>query len=381
MPALHEVLSERSTEVIQRWQVMVKAGIVPDKLPAVEIADQLPEFLEEVIAALRHDAGLSSAVPPPEQTQTAAGHGKHRLRLGFSLDAVVREYGAFRDAIVATADAAGLILTFKESQRVFDAIITGIADAVTEYTNQRDAELQRQHNEHIAFLAHELRNPLATATAALELLRGRIPPDLKANVALRRSLIRMHVLIDHALQTARTASGVDLHPEPTRLGELLEHVELAAAPDAEIQGVALHVAADPDLEIAVDVDLISSALNNLVRNAVIYSCRGGTVEVRARGDAQRVTIEVADSCGGLPDGMVEAAFAPFARGDRQQPGFGLGLAIAKQAVDAHGGSIRIQNVPGTGCIFVVELPRRLERRDDSEETSGKPARSDASARL
>jgi signal transduction histidine kinase len=64
---------------------------------------------------------------------------------------------------------------------------------------------------------------------------------------------------------------------------------------------------------------------------------------------------VHDSCGGLPPGKVEKAFAPFVRLDSSQDGFGLGLAIAKQAAESHGGNIRVQNVPGKGCIFVLEL--------------------------
>ena len=66
--------------------------------------------------------------------------------------------------------------------------------------------------------------------------------------------------------------------------------------------------------------------------------------------------DLCPGCGGLPPGKVEEAFAPFVRLDSRQSGFGLGLAIAKQAVDAHGGSIRVQNMPGKGCVFVLELP-------------------------
>ena len=70
----------------------------------------------------------------------------------------------------------------------------------------------------------------------------------------------------------------------------------------------------------------------------------------------RATIEIEDCCGGLPPGKVEEAFAPFVRLDSGQSGFGLGLAIARQAVDAHRGCIRVQNLPGKGCVFVLELP-------------------------
>jgi signal transduction histidine kinase len=67
-------------------------------------------------------------------------------------------------------------------------------------------------------------------------------------------------------------------------------------------------------------------------------------------------VEIEDCCGGLEPGKVEQAFAPFVRLDTKQGGFGLGLAIAKQAVDAHGGTIRVQNIPDKGCIFSLEVP-------------------------
>jgi hypothetical protein len=93
-----------------------------------------------------------------------------------------------------------------------------------------------------------------------------------------------------------------------------------------------------------------------LRNAVKHSHPGSVVELRGSTVKERALIEVEDCCGGLPPGKVEAAFSPFVRLDADQSGFGLGLAIARQAVDAHGGSIRVQNLPGKGCIFVLELP-------------------------
>jgi signal transduction histidine kinase len=80
------------------------------------------------------------------------------------------------------------------------------------------------------------------------------------------------------------------------------------------------------------------------------------VQLRGRIAGERVTIEIEDECGGLDPGKVEQAFAPFVRLASDQSGFGLGLAIAKQAVDAHGGSIRVQNMPTHGCMFVLEVP-------------------------
>lgn len=364
MSTLHQVLSDRIDEVMTRWRANVRGTIVPESLPTVELQDHLPSFLKEVIAALRADETGTSPTSVAEESLIATVHGEQRLRLGFSLDSVIREYGALRDAILTVGRAAGVQITFRDAQTVFDSTISGIASAVSEYARQRDAELQRQHNEHVAFLAHELRNPLGSAAMALKLLEqaGHIPPQTRAALALRNSLAKISELVDHALDVARVASGVELRREPTKLAELLHGVETVAASDADARGVTLAIRVDQDVELNVDPKLIHSALSNLVRNAIKFTAPGGHVEVRARATADRAVVEVEDACGGLPPGRVERAFAPFIRlgEDPSLPGFGLGLAIAKQAVDAHGGALRVQDLPGKGCIFCVEIPLGAE---------------------
>jgi len=360
MGTLHDVLEKRSDEVMGRWQRFVQGTIVPESLTVIELVDHLPVFLGEVIDALRDaDAGRSPESGPGE-TKTATTHGGQRLRLGFSLDAVVREYGAMRDAIISVGRDAGAQITFAEAQVVFDATIEGIASAVSEYARQRDAELHRQHNEHVAFLAHEFRNPLGSAVMATTILedRGFIPPTQRATSALKSSLSKLEELIDHALDSARISAGVELRPEVLRISRVLEGVETAAAANAEARDVTLILKIEHDIELVGDARLIHSALSNVVRNAIKFTHGGGVVEIRSRVEGERLVIEVEDSCGGLPPGQVEQAFAPFVRlaNSQTQKGFGLGLAIAKQAVDAHGGSLRVQNLPGKGCIFVLEIP-------------------------
>lgn len=356
MTAVHVILTARSDEVLRRWRDMVRGTLVPESLPTVELIDHLPVFLHELIAALRVD--LSPDETSPTTWETAAGHGEQRLRLGFSLDSVVREYGVLRDAILATVREAGAEVTFRELQILFDGIIGGIASAVSEYARQRNAELQRQHNEHIAFIAHELRNPLSSATMAFDLLRrtGHIPGDHLVSQALERGLQQMREGIDHSLSLARTASGVELRPQRVRIASLVREVESASAAEALDKRVELRSSAVQDLEVEIDLRLIRSALDNLVRNAIKYSCPGSSVELRADLVGGQVRIEVEDCCGGLPPGKVEEAFAPFVRLRSDESGFGVGLAIAKHAVDSHGGSLRVQNLPGKGCIFVLELP-------------------------
>jgi signal transduction histidine kinase len=362
---LHEVLEGNRDEILSRWKELVRGTLAPESMPSVELINHFPQFLSEIIAALREDAGLSARVPTPDQTSTAAGHGAQRLRLGFSLDSVVREYGALRDAVVATGQAAGAEITFQELQVIFDCMISGIADAVSEYTIQRDAELLRQANEHFGFVAHELRNPLSAARTAFETLRlkGQLPADGRAVGALERGLRRTSELINQTLQMARVASGIELRPQWTTLRALLDDVELGSIAEAESKGIELRMVLEKDQRINLDVRLIRSAVSNLVSNGVKYS-HSGVVELRGSVTNGRIVIEVEDACGGLEPGKVEEAFAPFVRLNTSQTGFGLGLAIARQAVAAHGGSIRVQNLPGKGCIFVLELP---------EQTGGAPS--------
>lgn len=348
---LAELLEARSAEILARWKTEVSGSLHPETMPHPQLVDHLPAFLAEIAQALRDRAG-------PDGSRVAAEHGQQRLELGFSLDGVVREYGALREAILAVAKVQGVEVRESEYRVLFDCIITGIAAAVSEYQRQRDAELQRHMNEHFAFIAHELRNPLGSALAALSMLERKERLDMSERFAqvLRRGLTRMHELIDSTLRTAQLATALSLQREPIKLSALLEDMEMSAAASAEERQVKLELDLADDVTLEVDQRLVRSALTNLVRNAVKFSHAGGLVTVRARANSEHVVIEVEDSCGGLPPGMVQQAFVPFAQLGTDRSGFGLGLAIAKQAADAHHGVIRVQDLPGKGCIFALELP-------------------------
>jgi signal transduction histidine kinase len=352
MPRLHEVLAAHRSDIIQRWLEAVRGTLHPESMPRVELVDHLPNFLEHVIARLARD-------PDTDSTEIAEEHGGQRLALGFSLDSVVREYGALRIAILAVAREHAAAVTARDHEVIFECVIDGIAIAVSEYSRQRDAEMQRQATEHFAFIAHELRNPLSSSLLALGSLeaRGQLDVSDRTVQVMARGLRTMQDLIDHSLRIARFGSGVDLKPEAVQLRTLLEETQSAVALNAEAKDIRLELSLDGDHEMVVDVRLIQSALSNLVRNAIKFTHAAGTVRVRGKASGRRVTIEIEDACGGLPAGDVEKIFSPFIQlGAGADSGFGLGLAIARQAVDAHGGTLRVQNVPDRGCIFVLDLP-------------------------
>jgi signal transduction histidine kinase len=179
----------------------------------------------------------------------------------------------------------------------------------------------------------------------------------RTTALLERSLRRASDMIDNALSHASLKLGVDPQPEPLALGELLRDVETDASIDAQSRGIELVMAARGQGLITADPRLLRSAVFNLVHNALKFSPAGSTVSLTAQADPERVTLEVADACGGLPPGKIDDLFAPLVQRGEDRTGFGLGLAIARQAVEAHGGTIQVRDVPGTGCVFRIELPQ------------------------
>jgi signal transduction histidine kinase len=106
-----------------------------------------------------------------------------------------------------------------------------------------------------------------------------------------------------------------------------------------------------------DEFLLTSALSNLVQNAIKFSHDGATVVLRSCAEENVALVEVEDACGGLPKGKQSSLFAPFVQGGAHGRGFGLGLAITRDVVRALGGDVTVRDVPGDGCVFAVTLRR------------------------
>jgi signal transduction histidine kinase len=98
-------------------------------------------------------------------------------------------------------------------------------------------------------------------------------------------------------------------------------------------------------------------LANLLQNAFKFTRPGTKVNLRTSSLGGQVLIEVADHCGGLPPGSAEKTFTPFAQHGEDRSGLGLGLVIARQSIEADAGTLRVRDVPGTGCVFTISLPR------------------------
>jgi signal transduction histidine kinase len=125
-----------------------------------------------------------------------------------------------------------------------------------------------------------------------------------------------------------------------------------------VRGCILTVSqVDEELAVSGDRNLLYAAVGNLLQNAFKFTQHHTEVTLNAYGAADRVLFDVTDHCGGLSSGDAEKMFLPFTQNDVDRSGLGLGLSIARRSVELHDGSLNVRNVPGTGCVFTISLPR------------------------
>jgi signal transduction histidine kinase len=325
-----------------------------------EIIHGVPLFLDQLAVRLRADAEPTS----DQLGATASIHGRELLNAGFTIGQVVQDYGDICQAITELAVEQGPQITNEDFRTLNLCLDIAITDAVTEYARQSERSIHGRGVEHLGFLAHELRNLLNTATLAFDAVRsGSVAPGGTTANLVAKSLASMSDLVSRSLAEVRLEGTVP-RTERVPLTSLLEEIEIAAAFEARSRDVALSIKpAETGVAVEGDSQILTSIVTNLVQNACKYTPPHGHVTLATRVTAQRVYIDVADECGGLPPGKAEELFRPYQQRHENHSGLGLGLAISLKGVRAIGGDISVRNVPGIGCVFTVEL-RRWAPLDD-----------------
>lgn len=338
-----------------------------------QLTNGIPMFLDQLIRTLAAEDADESAssieISGPsggdvlalsEIGLTATAHGKDLLRLGYSVDQVVHDYGDLCQAITDLAferDAPFSIDEFRTLNRCLD---NAIADAVTAFSLQRDIQVAKESTLHenlrLGQLAHEVRNTLMTANLAVRALEvGNIPLGGATGAVLRRSLASMGALLTQSLAGVRIAAQGQLRV--FSVAEFIAEAAGVAELEAASTGCTLDVAAvDPALGISGDRESLFGALANLLNNAFKFTQFHTEIGLTAYASGSHVLIEVKDCCGGLPRGAAEI-FKPFVQRHRDRSGVGLGLSIAKQSVEAEGGTLTVADFPGAGCVFTMRLPQ------------------------
>jgi len=264
--------------------------------------------------------------------------------------------------------------------RMFDILARQAADLMERtqaqerlrVSEQQLQEADRRKDEFLAVLAHELRNPLAPLRTALELMRiaGDTPEALREFRGMMEEQVdHMVRLIDDLLDVSRITSGkIRLQCQPTTLTSVLNTAIEVNRDALRANDVVVSVAL-PDTTVVVDADptRIVQVLSNILHNAVKFSERGGeikiavTVEPPHADETGQVAIVVADSGAGISKDMLPRVFELFTQQNevtnREDKGLGIGLALARQLIELHGGSIvGHSDGPGLGSTFTIRLP-------------------------
>jgi signal transduction histidine kinase len=361
---LHEFLSTHRDAILARTLAIVPVPPVP-LAPLAPLAppgpratldeiDGIPLFLDQLTDSLRAQPRPSGAM-----VHTAAAHGLRLLERGFTVAQVVHDYGGVCQAVTELAHETHAPITADEF-RIFNRCLDdAIAGAVTAFTGQREKALTDRNREQLGELAHELRNAIGAATVAFEVVRmGKVGLQGSTADVLGRSLSRIAALVDGSLTHIRLESGGAPSLERVSMRQLVLESAAYAGMEASTRGLTFHVeAGEPDVEVMVDRQLLTAALANLLQNALKFTAPGSRVSLVVRATDERVVVEVADECGGLPPGAAADLFRPFQQRGADRSGLGLGLSITRKSVEAHGGLLQVRNIPGLGCVFSIDLPR------------------------
>ena len=355
---LHDFISKHRQELIERTRAKVALRTAP-RATNHELVNGVPLFLTQLTDILRRKAEQSTP-DHSEMEGSATLRGGYLLQQGLTIAQVVHDYGDVCQAITELALDLRVPIATGDFQTLNQCLDNAIADAVTEYARQREANVSAEEIKRYGFFAHELRNHLNTAMLTFQAVKsGRVGVTGNTIEVLARSLRGLRELIDRSVFQVRLATGRH-HKERLHLVEFIEEMEIDASMSAIDRGVQFSVEpVNESLFIDADRHLLASAVSNLLQNGFKFTRAGGHVWLRTSSEGDRVLIEVEDECGGLAPKTAEFVGSSEGR-HAEHAGLGLGLLISRQAIEADGGKLSTRDIPGKGCVFIVDMPLAID---------------------
>ncbi len=234
-----------------------------------------------------------------------------------------------------------------------------------ETAHKKQRELERLRADLIAWVSHDLQTPLTSIRAIIEALEDGVvdEPDMVKRYlhTAQRDVRSLSVLIDDLFQMAQLdTGGIPLDRAASSLSDLISDTLESFSELASRQGVKLEGSVEPNVDpVHMDTQRIGRVLNNLIGNALRHTPAEGRVEVHARRTTSGVEVSVSDSGEGIRAEDIPHVFESFYRGEKSRSratgGAGLGLAISRGIVQAHGGEIKVQSEKGSGSQFTFTL--------------------------
>ncbi|WP_170162350.1 ATP-binding protein [Caldimonas tepidiphila] len=229
--------------------------------------------------------------------------------------------------------------------------------------------LASSKDEFLAVVSHELRSPLNAIRGWAHVLRqtgGLQAMQLKALDAIERNTQSQARMVDDLLDAQRILCGqLQLELRRAGLASVIDQAVETVRPAAQAKNITLEIRHDPAVGmVLLDLDRMRQAIANLISNAVKFTPEGGTVSVRSARGPQTIAVEVSDTGIGVEPAQLPFVFDRFQQADgsrtRRQGGLGLGLSLARQLIELHGGSVNAHSEGiGRGATFTIELPDRL----------------------
>ena len=367
---LADLLRKESDALMCDWRSEVrKLGVAKD-LDVPTLNDHIPDLIEELACELE---ACSDETMIEGLKDNPVIHGLDRLELGFDVEEVVAEYNALRCVILNLIEAHDLQVKGLMNHTINRVIDKSIGLAVKTYATQKALEVQQRREEHLSFVAHDLRSPLSTISIAAQLLESRFPKAASdastANLlaTLGRNVTRLNELIVKVVQEANNlnadpnerAKRRDVELKPLVDGLMLDLDPMAVSSDAKLFNQV-----PADIVAFADPNLLTLVFQNLISNAISYTPHGNII-VSAREDPETNSIEcwVSDNGAGIHEERTEKVFEKLETDPERNDGMGLGLAIVRQFVEAHGGTVSVDSVIGVGSTFRFNLPNREVPRE------------------
>jgi len=291
------------------------------------------------------------------------------MMLGYFLSStVIERIQLLRDAAekLATGDLKTRVsVKGRDEVAALAATFNQMAEKL-EATDQMQRELESLRRDLIAWVSHDLQTPLTSMRAILEALSDGVVEDPETikrylNTA-QRDVRSLSALIDDLFQMAQLdAGGFPLHLAKASLNDLVSDTLESFTQLVKQQELILEGQVDSDVDpVMMDTQAIGRVLNNLIGNALRHTANGGRVSVSVRRTAQGVEVTVSDTGEGIRADVLPHIFERFYRGEKSRNrgtgGAGLGLAIARGIVQAHGGDIKVESQVGKGTQFTFHIP-------------------------